>query len=70
MADARVLCAQPWRFLPGDHCYVYGWAADAQVVVTRQLIFRSAPHYYVVDPDGAEWRVPQLHLSRSPISAE
>ena len=73
MADTRVLNAQPWRFIPGDHCYVVPrkdgiqLPSDAQVVITRQVPHDRWPHYYCVCPDGYEWRIPQQHLSLSPI---
>ena len=67
MADTRVLNAQPWRYIPGDHCYVRGWASDAQVIITHQIPYQHWPHYYCVCPDGLEWRIPQQHLSHVPI---
>jgi hypothetical protein len=70
VADTRVLNAQPWRFIPGDQCYVHGWPADAHVVITRQIPYQRCPHYYCVCPDGHEWRIPQQHLSRTPIPAD
>lgn len=73
MADTRVLNAKPWRFIPGDHCYVRPtdkgpkWLPEAQVVITRQVTYDRWPHYYCVCPDGNEWRIPQQHLSLTPI---
>lgn len=69
----RKLNSQPWRFLPGDKVYVRGWAPSATGLVTCQRHQRSGrhfPHYLVVDEAGAEWRIPQLHLSARPITAD
>lgn len=69
--NTRVLNAQPWRFIPGDHVYVAGWPRDETAVVTAQQTVNRwrFPHYLIVDSVGIEWRMSQLHLSRSPIDA-
>ena len=68
MIGVRLLNGKPWRFKIGEVVYVRGWPVDATAKITAQL--RNAvpfPHYLAVDNDGREWRIPQLHLSTSPI---
>lgn len=60
----------PWRFKPGDHVYIAGRPQEPAIVT--EALGRGAagwPHYFVVDSDGHEWRVPQTQLSSSPIPA-
>jgi hypothetical protein len=64
----RLLNAQPWRFKPGDSLYVRGWPENHTVkVVDWCPIEGCLPHYLVMDQLGAEWRLPQIHLSRRPL---
>ncbi len=69
--NIRVLNAHPWRFALGDQVYVQGWPGNETAVVTAQQTINRArfPHYLIVDSVGIEWRVSQLHLSRSPIES-
>jgi hypothetical protein len=64
----RVLNAQPWRFAPGDVAYVRGWPEASTVEIIAQLLNPTWPHYLAVDLHGNTWRLPQIHLSRSPIT--
>lgn len=65
--SARVLNAQPWRFMTGQHAYVRGWPQDQNVVITKLVRNRAFPHYLVVDGLGREWLIAQLLLSSKPI---
>ena len=65
----------PVRYAPGDLVYLrperykqdgtverlHGF--DEQFVVTGTFDRHGFPHYYLVDPDGAEWQASQLELS-------
>jgi len=60
----------PWRFSPGDHVYIYGHPQEPAIITSA--MGRGAagwPHYYLVDSDGHEWCIPQIHLSSAPIQA-
>ena len=59
-----------WRFAPGDHVHVRGWNAAATAIVTAPAAHLIAPHYFVVDDDGHEWRIPQIHLSQRIIEEQ
>jgi hypothetical protein len=67
MADTRVLNQHVWRFAPGERCYVRHWPKDAQAVITQRFNHQKWPHYFAVCPDGYEYQLPQIHLSRTPI---
>lgn len=67
MSTVRILNAQPWRFTPGDVAHVRGWPEGSTVEILEQLPGRW-PHYLAVDLHGNTWRLPQIHLSRSPIT--
>lgn len=78
MALTATRTANPWRFKPGDHVYIcdpshspgISHAQDPAIITAALGHGRSDwPHYFVVDSDGHEWRVPQIHLSSSPIPA-
>jgi hypothetical protein len=71
--NIRLLNRQPWRFKPGAHVYVRGWAPDATGLVTDLLLAGTNdlgcfPHYLVVDEAGVEWQISQLQLSSRPIT--
>ena len=66
--NARLLNAQPWRFTPGDTAYVRGWPEASTVEIVAQLVSPAWPHYLAVDLHGNTWRLPQLHLSHSPLT--
>lgn len=69
--SVRLLNSQPWRFNPGDLAYVRGWAQNQPVrVIERDPQPGRLPHYLVVDCVGAEWCLPQIHMSRRPIPAD
>jgi hypothetical protein len=68
MALTATRTASPWQFKPGDHVYVAGRPRKSAIVTTA-LLTADRPHYFVVDSDGHEWLVPQIHLSASPIPA-
>lgn len=68
MIQTRILNAQPWRFIPGDIAYVRGWRTASCVKILSQLQSPRWPHYLAEDYDGGVWRLPQIHLSRSPIT--
>lgn len=60
-----------WRFAPGDHVHVRGWDPAATAIVTAPAAHCGiAPHYFVVDDDGYEWRIPQIHLSQRIIEEQ
>ena len=65
----RTLNAQPWRFTPGDVAHVRGWPEGSTVEILEQLPKQrwTFPHYLAVDLHGNTWRVPQIHLSHSPL---
>jgi hypothetical protein len=68
MALTATRTANPWRFSPGDHVYIAGRPQEPAIITSA--LGRGAadwPHYYLVDADGREWLVPQIHLSSSPI---
>lgn len=65
--NTRQLNAQPYRFKPGDHAYVRGWAQDQSVVVTLRATGLPLPHYFVVDDNCREWLIAQVELSSKPI---
>jgi hypothetical protein len=70
MALTATRTANPWRFAPGDHVYIAGRPQEPAIITSA--LGRGAadwPHYYLVDADGHEWLVPQIHLSYSPIQA-
>ena len=68
MAKTELLNNQPWRFKPGDPCWVRRWSQDHPATITEQLYGEGVPHYAVEDYMGREWRISQLELSSSPIS--
>lgn len=59
----------PWRFQVGDQVWVRGWKDDHARIVSRQITGNGWPHYRVIDEIGAEFIVPQIHISSRPISA-
>ena len=60
----------PWQFAPGDHVYIHGRPQEPAILTGRVRRNRANwPHYFVVDADGHEWCVPQIHLSNTPIQA-
>jgi hypothetical protein len=68
MALTATRTENPWRFSPGDHVYIAGRPQEPAIITSA--LGRGAadwPHYYLVDADGHEWLVPQIHLSSSPI---
>jgi hypothetical protein len=68
MALTATRTANPWRSSPGDHVYIAGRPQEPAIITSA--LGRGAadwPHYYLVDADGHEWLVPQIHLSSSPI---
>lgn len=67
MIATRILNSQPWRFTPGDLAYVAGWPQTSTVEILEQLP-GCFPHYLTRDLHGNTWRLPQIHLSRSPIT--
>jgi hypothetical protein len=70
MALTATRTANPWRFSPGDHVYISGHPQEPAIITSRVRRSRANwPHYFVVDADGHEWLVPQIHLSSSLIQA-
>ena len=70
MALTAARTASPWQFRPGDHVYIAGKPQESAIITSARCCGRAGwPHYFVVDADGHEWCVPQIHLSRSPIEA-
>jgi hypothetical protein len=70
MALTATRTANPWRFAPGDHVYIAGHPQEPAIITSRVRRSRANwPHYFVVDADGHEWLVPQIHLSSSLIQA-
>ena len=68
MITAALLKRHPWRFDLGQAVYVRGWSQDTTALITAKVATSDVfPHYLVVDADGKEWRIPQIHLSTSPI---
>ncbi len=70
MALTATRTANPWRFAPGDHVYIAGRPQEPAIITIRVQLHQHRtdwPHYFVVDADGHEWLVPQIHLSSSPI---
>jgi hypothetical protein len=70
MALRTTRAEHPWQFAPGDHVYIAGRPQEPAIITSA--LGRGAadwPHYYLVDADGHEWLVPQIHLSSSPIQA-
>ena len=60
----------PWQFSVGQSAYVWGFDQEFSFTVTAQLTLGPAnfPHYVVTALNGDTWTVPQLHLSRQPIT--
>jgi len=70
MALTATRTANPWRFSPGDHVYIAGRSQEPAIITIRVQRNRTDwPHYFLVDADGHEWLVPQIHLSSSLIQA-
>lgn len=70
MALTATRTENPWRFAPGDCVFIAGHPQQPAVVTAALGCARAGwPHYFVVDFDGYEWRVPQIHLSSTPIPA-
>ena len=68
MALTATRTANPWRFKPGDRVFIAGHPQQPAVVTAALGQARAGwPHYFVVDADGYEWRVPQIQISASPI---
>jgi len=68
MALTATRTENPWRFAPGDRVFIAGHPQQPAVVTAALGQGRAGwPHYFVVDFDGYEWRVPQIHLSSAPI---
>jgi len=62
--------ATPWQFALCDHVYIRGRPQEPAILTGKVRRGRANwPHYFVVDSDGHEWLVPQIHLSASPIPA-
>lgn len=70
MTQTAILKERPWRFNPGDVAYVAGWPVDATVLITAATAGGDYgfPHYLAVDNDGNEWKLPQIHLSKTPLN--
>jgi hypothetical protein len=70
MALRTTRAEHPWQFAPGDHVYIAGRHQEPAIITSRVQRNRTDwPHYFVVDADGHEWLVPQIHLSSSLIQA-
>jgi hypothetical protein len=70
MALRTTRAEHPWQFAPGDHVYIAGRPQEPAILTGKVRRSRANwPHYYLVDADGHEWLVPQIHLSSSPIQA-
>jgi hypothetical protein len=69
MALTATLTQCRWRYKPGNRVYSKCWADPEPGVVTA-MAGGPFPAYYVVDPDGNEWRIAQIRLSRRPIPNE
>jgi hypothetical protein len=70
MALTATRTANPWRFSPGDHVYIAGRHQEPAIITGKVRRSRANwPHYFVVDADGHEWCVPQIHLSSALIQA-
>lgn len=54
------------RFKPGDEVYCRNWPA-ADVGKITGVAGGLFPSYWVVDPDGHEWQIAQILLSRRPF---
>jgi len=68
MALTATRIDNPWRFALGDRVFIAGHPQQPAVVTAALGQGRASwPHYFVVDFDGYEWRVPQIHLSSAPI---
>lgn len=59
----------PWRFNVADLVWVRGWPQEPAKVVDRCVNDYGFPHYYLVDDNGIEYLVPQIHLSSRMIPA-
>jgi hypothetical protein len=66
MALTATLTANRLRFNPGDVVYSRCWPVADSGKVTG-VAPGPFPAYFVVDPDGYEWRIAQIRLSRRPI---
>ena len=63
------LKANPWRFKPGERCYIAGQPQRTATVTLAFAHQRSGfPHYLVVDCEGNEWTVAQLQLTTTPVA--
>ena len=59
----------PWRFRVGDHVWVRGHHPDERFEILGGELWRTFPHYLVRDlTTGEEWLMPQLQLSRKPLT--
>lgn len=65
----RIFNGYPWRFQIGDQVWVRGWNAEHARIISKRITSNGWPHYRVVDEIGAEYIVPQIHISSRPISA-
>lgn len=65
----KIFHGYPWRFRIGDQIWVRGWNDDHARIVGRHSRGNGWPHYVVADDIGAEFIVPQIHISSRPIPA-
>lgn len=66
MALTATLTERRQRFRPGDEVYCRSWPAADTGKITG-VAGGLFPSYWVVDPDGYEWQIAQILLSRRPI---
>jgi hypothetical protein len=67
MALTATLTERRQRFHPGDEVYCRQWSKAGKVTGTAGGLF---PSYWVVDPDGHEWKIAQILLSSKPIPTD
>ena len=60
----------PFQFHVGQSAYVWGFDQEFSFTITAQVLLGKAnfPHYVVTSIKGETWTVPQMHLSRQPIT--
>lgn len=66
MALTATLTERQQRFRPGDEVYCRNWQPTDTGKITG-VAGGLFPSYWVVDPDGYEWQIAQILLSRRPI---
>lgn len=58
--------AFPWRFTLGQNVYTTHQLTERPLKIIGGELWLGFPHLHLLDENGHQWRVPQLHCSSKP----